>query len=182
MPSVNAASDRIGTLANGNLIITVLNVRGAEIPVSVNTGGTFIAQFNGETISDVLLSSLESRLLDLSRKAAMKISIPFDRVTLDGRVERLHATGIHQGNGALLYRDAEGKPAQLDRYTARKGFFLRPLAPAEEKHIVSLRQQMTQLQQAITDFQNAHYIDILRATHDEIARLTGEAAAAKEAR
>ena len=78
-----------------------IDVRGVDVPWSVNELGRFLAEYNGETVDSNTLDGLKDKLRTLAR--AVPLSIPVVSFSVYSRqTRRGTVTGKHSGNGNLM--------------------------------------------------------------------------------
>lgn len=157
-------------------------IRGEDIPVEVSTNiskdaatASFKAQVNGKHISSETLEGLRGKLLNETKRAAVKVSIPFsmvgkahDRYGMPrGPMTVLHGviTGIHQGTYKPLVRwDANGKSEQLDR----AGTVFKPLDKETADRLLALRAQNVEIERQISELESANRLDPRKAVEEAI--------------
>jgi hypothetical protein len=94
-----------------------VTVRGVEFAVTVDYRGWFHARANGfREVSADTLARMTDQLKVVTSQARVKVSVPFTQLDGNGKVIRGVATGIHNGNDAILVRYESGKTAQFSRY------------------------------------------------------------------
>ena len=113
-----------------------IEVRGQKFPVRADANGTFMATAGGTTLHSPTYAGLRDKLLNLTAKAQVRLSVPFVLInagpTGDGHVSGI-VTGIHGGNGNLLVTWTGGnRKGQKDQWTPGYSDVVFSEASAEE--------------------------------------------------
>jgi hypothetical protein len=145
--------------------ITKVTIRGAQVPVSVDETGTFLANLAGTVYTSDSLDGLRDKLMNESRKAAAGIAIPFTH-HYDGKIRRGVATGFHASRRVVLVRWESGQAGDLSGYA---GIVLKPLSAAEEKQLRGLIDAVKTTNDALKAFNMLHQLDVRDAVQRAIA-------------
>jgi hypothetical protein len=152
-----------------------LDVRGEKIPVTVDDAGRWFAKFNGSRHSGKTKDDLYAQLMQASRKAAVKVSVPFTYVDVKGRPFPGVATGIHQGTHNITVRWSGRNPnygaRQTDQVTyyadGSRGYF-RPLTDAEVAELSSVRRAYEEAQANLRAWQKKYGLSLHQAINEQI--------------
>jgi hypothetical protein len=93
--------------------LTTLEIRNTPVTVNVDTFGSFSAEIGAQAVRAQTLDELRAKLMAVSKRAAVKVEIPFDLVR-GGTTRRGTITGRHQTTRKLLVRWDKGGTDQLD--------------------------------------------------------------------
>lgn len=86
-----------------------------KIPVTVDSSGTFWAEWEGDSFRSETFKGLRVKLLPKVRDDAKRCEIVVTLVSYSDDAEDVTLVGIHGSNGNVLYLDKEGKTQQLGR-------------------------------------------------------------------
>ncbi len=100
-----------------------MDVRGTEVEVTVDEHGIFHATLGQASFAAETYKSLHERLITASRRAAVKVSVPFTTLIRDRLSDSKHvirngtATGIHATTREILVRWDDGSAGKLRGYS-----------------------------------------------------------------
>lgn len=140
-------------------------VRGKEYTVEVNVHATdegasasFSAKIGDAEIYAETLDKLRDKLMAETRRQAVKISIPFERLgqtRIGGwQVVRGTLTGIHARTREILYRDESGKADTMQRYASRQ--LLKPLDAETAATLIELHNERDRINKTIDHLMEAN--------------------------
>lgn len=125
-------------------------VNGVEWAITFDDStGQFKAEADGYSpIRTDTYMALAPRMKDKTRRAAAKVEVPYMRVAASARtgsyrVIRGVATGIHSGNGNVIFNEGKG----AEQLTRSSSEHLKPMTPDDEKHYLELLTRIKQLRQ-----------------------------------
>jgi len=104
--------------------LTDLDIRGTQVAVGVTPDGWFTAgpPITDKTVADRTLEGLRERLMRASKTKAVKVAIPAMRLHIRGGArldfEPVTLTGIHAGNGQIIYRNSTGNAMYADAFNS----------------------------------------------------------------
>lgn len=160
--------------------VTTLNVRGTEVSVDLVTwenasaaGASFNASIAGKEVTAPTLAELRDKLTALTKRRAVKVSIPFGQLTQYGygqtrrlRFRRGRLTGIHAGTDNLLVKwDDNGGTDQLTR---SGGVAYRELTGAQVDELLRLTDAVESAQRELRAFDDAHTLQLREAVEAAI--------------
>jgi len=143
------------------------DIRGTEVPVSIDDYGTFQATLAGDTYSDATLSGLRTQLMAAHKAAAAGVEIPFTLLRRNQETDRLEpvtvtATGLHQARvGVVLIRWPGG---ERDTFAARRStYVLRQLDDGETEQLRFLLERVEVAKADLAEYTEARTVDLISA-------------------
>jgi hypothetical protein len=154
----------------------VLPVRGRDFQVRLRSqvrtdaaSAMFEAVVGEKAVSSPTLSGLRDRLLEETKRQAVKVRVPFSAVTKRGGKWEYRAgvaTGVHATSRKLLVRWSDGESEQLARYST----LMRPLAPEVAAEAVRVHEEEERARDARHDFEQGWALDVTKEVEAAIAR------------
>lgn len=133
-----------------------MDVRGQAVPVTVDDGGNWIAEFDGTNYSADTKELLRAKLMKLTARKSVRVNVPFTAFHPGSgpggvyRVRHGSGTGIHQGTGKVLVSWDQGGSDQLSGHA---GGVLRRLDAAEAAEWEQLIDAKRQAERALREFE-----------------------------
>lgn len=153
-----------------------MEVRGQEIEVMVDDHGRWSGTADGKAYYADTRDDLYKQLMKGTKRATVKVEVPFERMTGDGRVKHGVATGIHNTNSMLLIRWEDGATSQ-ERSSYDDA--VRPLTSEQRAEWVRLAAASRVADKAYRSFQLAHKIFLWNEVQAAVEKATSEALAAE---
>ncbi|MDP9325708.1 MAG: hypothetical protein M3O87_04130 [Candidatus Dormibacteraeota bacterium] len=161
-------SDAFENIVGGD--IGSLEVRGQSFKIRVTGNGRFLADPGAGqvNISADTLEALRARLLEETKRRAVKLAIPavLDENRPGAAPRRVTLTGIHASNRDLLWREADGTPNREASYNAR---WMQPLSPQEFQELTDLVGAFEEARQALDAFRGEHSLDARAVLRERLA-------------
>jgi hypothetical protein len=150
-----------------------MEVRGKDYPVELTSYGIFVVTMDGDRYSAETYEGLRAKLMGVTRRKSYKVSIPFCELVYAGYGQDRHAeirnataTGIHAKTRAVLIRwEDTGRADTIEGYNAIK---MEPLSAEDGVAYIRLTEAHAAAQHALTEFRQAHKIDLRDAIRDAI--------------
>lgn len=142
-----------------------IEVRNEFFDVHIDARGRFIAEYKGKRLYDDTRQGLYEQLVKTTKKAAVKVSIPYSYLTAVGGhgankydpvIKDGVATGVHQGTGKLLVKE-NGVSKQRETWGPTT---YRPLTGQEAAERIKLQSEFDALKKKIQGFDAEHGIDV----------------------
>lgn len=107
----------------GYPLVKTLEVDTRSFEIRVDSTGAFFTTLGGERIDAVSLKALEARVRKLARQKRVEVPVTLVRKPSwqsdHGKPLEIHhgtVTGIHASNNRTLFKDEQGKTAQISSY------------------------------------------------------------------
>lgn len=119
----------MSNMSSENSSLSISTMHGV-VPVEVLNDGRFRAEIDGSKYLSDRFKDLEATIQHLARKR-VRVSVPATLFvcprleTGPARLDDITVTGIHSGNGSILFTDASGNKRNLDDYKNPSDFLVR---------------------------------------------------------
>ena len=149
-----------------------MTVRGQETDVEVTDRGEFVATLEGQRYLAPTLDELKTTLMRASKVRAGDVAVPAILVSRSpysalGRRDRVTITGIHAGNGHVLYRDSDGKAHSERAYQEE---WYGSLTDSQLDEWDELEATVKAAKGALAEFQKRHRINSHQIAAETIAK------------
>ena len=168
-----------------NLIkVHPLLVRHHEYEVHLNEHGVFQTTVGVETLQSNTRDGLKDKLMEVTAKAQVKLSIPFVYLNGGGRngnSARGIVTGLHGGNGNLMVEWQTGwRKGERQQWTPSYGdvIFTGSVTDAEVEEYIELRKAANVATEQLNDYARTRKLDLKTLAATQLAEAVASNAGA----
>lgn len=157
---------------NTNIKVHPLDIRGTEVEVFVTYNGGWTASLDGTNYSGDSRDDLRERLMQASRKKAVKVEVPFSLLSSNGTwrqgpvsydITNGLATGIHQGTRKVLVKLSRYGRMVSEQWEGNSNNTFRPLTSEEGERLMALAQARDEADRAYSEYSRTLSLDLRQA-------------------